>query len=47
MLGKQPKALGIDGIMIEIIFVRSAVCKSILLNSLTAWDTMVSLTMFQ
>ena len=43
--------LGTDGItiriMIESILVRRAVCKNICLNILTAWDTVVSLTMFQ
>ena len=47
----QLTALGIDGItiriMIESILIRRAVCKNICLNILTAWDTMVSLTMFQ
>ena len=33
-------------IMIKSILVRRAVCKSICLNILTAWDTMASLTMF-
>ena len=51
MLGELLTALGIDGItikmIIESILVRRAVCKSIFLNILTAWDTMVSLTMFQ
>ena len=51
MLGKLLTALGIDGItiriMIESILVRRAVCKNICLNTLTAWGTMVSLTIFQ
>ena len=50
MFGKQPTTLDIDGItiriVIESILVRRAVCKNIFLNILTAWDTVVSLTMF-
>ena len=34
-------------IMIESILTRRAVCKNICLNILTAWDTIISLTMFQ
>ena len=51
MLGKLLTTLGIDGItiriMIESILVRRAVCNNICLNILTAWGTMVSLTMFR
>ena len=51
MLGKQLTALGINGItiriMMESILVKRAVCKNICLNILTAWETMVYLTMFQ
>ena len=51
MLGNLLITVGIDGItiriMIESILVRRAACKSICLNILTAWDKMVSLTMFQ
>ena len=51
VMGKQLTALRIDGItvrvIIESILVRRSVWKNICLNILTAWDTMVSLTMFQ
>ena len=51
MLGKLLTALAIDGItlriMIESILVRRDVCTNICLNILTAWNTMISLTMFQ